>query len=201
MHVPLQGCTRIINLPPLPDGCHQVGIPSSFSCIFLLAANIISSLLLCSIFCLSSLLLDHLGFSGSSSFSFPFELIFACKLYLVIKSGSIFTGCCAPVVVDDVVVNAIGGWNDGGAYHFVSIPYMPHVPFGGVRTGSNALPPNTLSVVACTLPLFRCRSHIISRRLSWGNICEICSTCAAVKRRPLRDVEEVEEEPEREEKK
>ena len=37
---------------------------------------------------------------------------------------------------------------------------------------------NTRSVVAATLPPFRCKSHMISRREIWGNICEICSTSA-----------------------
>ena len=91
---------------------HEIGgAPSvSFSCIFLLAARIISSLRRFSIFCLSSLLLAQPVAGASSSFSFPFELIRDCRLYLVIKSGSILTGC-APEddVVDEVVVNVIGG--------------------------------------------------------------------------------------------
>lgn len=40
-------------------------------------------------------------------------------------------------------------------------------------TGSKPRPDKTLSVVAGTLPLLRCRSHMISRRLNWGNIWEI----------------------------
>jgi hypothetical protein len=45
-------------------------------------------------------------------------------------------------------------------------------------TVSNPLPVKILSVVAATLPPFRCRSHIISLRFNCGNICDICSTCA-----------------------
>lgn len=51
-------------------------------------------------------------------------------------------------------------------------------------TGSRPRPDNTLSVVAGTLPLLRCRSHMISRRLSWGNIWAIWSTWAGVNRKP-----------------
>jgi len=58
------------------------------------------------------------------------------------------------------------------------------------HTGSSVLPPNTRSIVACTLPLFRCRSHIISRRLNCGNIPLTWSTCAGVNLSPLvRDVD------------
>lgn len=42
-------------------------------------------------------------------------------------------------------------------------------------TLSNA-PLNILSLVAATLPPFRCRSQIISLRPTCGNICVICST-------------------------
>ena len=73
-----------------------------------------------------------------------------------------------------------------------------HMLVRGTLTGSSCLPINTLSVVACTLPLFRCRSHMISLRFSCGNICDICSTCAAVKRRPLRGADEELDEEERE---
>jgi hypothetical protein len=55
----------------------------------------------------------------------------------------------------------------------------------GPHTGSKPLPVNIRSVVAGTEPLFRCRSHMMSRRFSCGNMAETCSTCAAVKRRPL----------------
>lgn len=45
-------------------------------------------------------------------------------------------------------------------------------------TTSKPLPVSTLSVVAATLPPFRCKSQIMSRLFSWGNICDICSTCS-----------------------
>ena len=109
VHISLRRCTR--NKVSSWDYVRQTGagaVSASFSCIFLRAANIISSLRRCNSFCLSSLLLDHRGLVGSSSFSLPFEVIFDCRLYLVIKSGSIFTGCCAPVEVEDAV-NVIGG--------------------------------------------------------------------------------------------
>jgi len=58
------------------------------------------------------------------------------------------------------------------------------------HTGSSVLPPNTRSIVACTLPLFRCKSHIMSRRLNCGNIPLTWSTCAGVNLNPLvRDVD------------
>lgn len=80
---------------------------------------------------------------------------------------------------DGVVINEGGGWKDGGA-------------------GSSPLPVNILSVVDCTLPLFRCKSHMISLLLSCGNTCAIWSTCAEVKRIPgvvpLGVVEDVDEE-------
>ena len=56
---------------------------------------------------------------------------------------------------------------------------MPQCVWGRY-TLSNPLPLNTLSVVACTLPPFRCRSHCISLLLSCGNICAICSMCAGL---------------------
>lgn len=78
-----------------------------------------------------------------------------------------------------VVMKDGGGWNDGGA-------------------GSKLLPMSILSVVDCTLPLFRCKSHMISLRLSCGNIWDIWSTCAGVNLSPgvvplglLDDVDEV----------
>ena len=45
-------------------------------------------------------------------------------------------------------------------------------------TTSNPRPLKILSVVAATLPPFRCKSHIISRVFNCGNIWDICSTCA-----------------------
>lgn len=62
----------------------------------------------------------------------------------------------------------------------------PHI-FGGDRwmlrlTISNPLPPSILSVVAATLPPFRCRSHITCRLSSWGNMAEIWSTWAMLAR-------------------
>ena len=61
----------------------------------------------------------------------------------------------------------------------------PHLGGLQVHTASRLLPINTFSVVACTLPPFRCRSHIISLLFNCGNICDICSTWVAVNRRPL----------------
>ncbi len=163
------------------------GLSASFSSNFLLAARIISSLRLCSIFCRASLLLAHPGGGDSSSLSFPFEFTFACKLYRVIRSGGSDFAIVAEVAVvvesDVVVMNEGGGWKDGGAYNRISASY--HVPNILLKlTGSSALPIRILSVVACTLPRFRCKSHIISRRLICGNICAIWSTCAGVKRIP-----------------
>lgn len=44
-------------------------------------------------------------------------------------------------------------------------------------TVSNPLPVKILSVVAATLPPFRCKSHISSLRVSCGNICARWSSC------------------------
>jgi len=84
----------------------------------------------------------------------------------VIRSGSTTFG--TELVLgpeEEDTETGISGWNDGGA-------------------ASSPRPPSILSVVAVTLPPFRCRSHMISRRFSCGNIWDICSTCAAVKRWP-----------------
>lgn len=43
----------------------------------------------------------------------------------------------------------------------------------------SVLPANTLSVVDCTLPPVRCRSHSIVRRSTCGNICCILSTACS----------------------
>ena len=47
----------------------------------------------------------------------------------------------------------------------------------GKRTKSNPPPPSIRSLVAATLPPLRCRSHIISRRLTCGNMEASWSTC------------------------
>lgn len=153
---------------------------SSFSCIFRRAARIISSLRRCSVFCLSSLLIDQPGGVGSCSFSLPFVLTRDWRLYLVIRSGSVTLGCAADVSgADDVAAKVIGGWKDGGAWSSVSLRFPSSCSDEVLLTGSKPRPASTLSVVACTLPLFRCRSHMISRLLNCGNICNTCSTCAA----------------------
>jgi hypothetical protein len=86
---------------------------ASFSCIFLRAAKIISSLRRCSIFCLASLLLAHPGAGASSSLSLPLELSLDCRLYRVIKSGgNVFEMFAVGVVVDGSAgesMNAGGG--------------------------------------------------------------------------------------------
>ena len=51
-------------------------------------------------------------------------------------------------------------------------------------TVSNPLPLKIRSVVAATLPPFKCKSHIISLWFICGNICDICSTCAGSTLRP-----------------
>lgn len=58
----------------------------------------------------------------------------------------------------------------------------------GIHTTSNPLPLNILSVVATTFPPFRCRSHIIFRRDTCGNICCILSTSASLARMLFADV-------------
>jgi hypothetical protein len=50
----------------------------------------------------------------------------------------------------------------------------------GRLTTSSPLPPNTLSVVAARLPPFLCKSHAMSLRSSWGNMCAIWSICAGL---------------------
>ena len=52
------------------------------------------------------------------------------------------------------------------------------------------------SVVAATLPPFRCRSHMMSLRAICGNICAICSTSARLT--PRRFVELAADDPARE---
>ena len=51
---------------------------------------------------------------------------------------------------------------------------------GSKSTLSRPRPPSTRSDVAATLPPFLCRSHMMSLRLSCGNICATCSTWAPV---------------------
>ena len=122
----------------MPQNIQDTGGVSSasFSCNFLLAARIISSLRRCSTFCRASLLLAHPGGGDSSSLSFPFELTFACRLYRVIRSGGKgFDGLVEGVaVVESVVMNEGGGWNDGGActYFQISIRFLPLQPFAHV---------------------------------------------------------------------
>lgn len=55
-------------------------------------------------------------------------------------------------------------------------------------TTSNPRPLNILSVVATTFPPFRCRSHMILRRETCGNICCILSTSASLARMLFADV-------------
>jgi hypothetical protein len=56
------------------------------------------------------------------------------------------------------------------------------------HTTSRPLPLSILSVVATTFPPFRCRSHIILRRDTCGNICCILSTSASLARMLFADV-------------
>jgi len=69
------------------------------------------------------------------------------------------------VEVEDVedAADGRGGWKDCGGT-------------------SNPLPLNILSVVATTFPPFRCRSHMILRLDTCGNICCIRSTSASLAR-------------------
>ena len=82
----------------------------------------------------------------------------------------------------------IGGWNEGGG---CSTSYIQHViPTRSMArraplTASNPPLAKILSVVAATLPPFRCKSHIISLRLIWGNIIATCSTSAGFAARGL----------------
>jgi hypothetical protein len=55
-------------------------------------------------------------------------------------------------------------------------------------TTSKPRPLNILSVVATTFPPFRCRSHMILRRETCGNICCILSTSASLARMLFADV-------------
>lgn len=57
-----------------------------------------------------------------------------------------------------------------------------------LHTTSRPLPLSILSVVATTFPPFRCRSHIIFRRDTCGNICCILSTSASLARMLFADV-------------
>ena len=102
------------------------------------------------------------------------------------RSGStVFRTVDVIVEVEDEAGKGTWGWNDGGAC-------SKSISHGNCRTssaqlaGSRPLPPRTLSVVAATLPPFRCRSHMISLLFNCGNICVICSTCTGVKRCPFR---------------
>lgn len=123
--------TRTQFIPPLA---------ASRSIIFLLASRIISSRLRCSMLCLASLVVAQ-PFSvpepdagaapfalllpdsapASLSFSLPLSLVRtrACKLYLVIRSGSSLRSPRSSDATADARLSgfAIGtcGWNDGGA--------------------------------------------------------------------------------------
>ncbi len=84
----------------------------------------------------------------------------------------------------------MGGWNDGGGYRHKYPATKTPLPDDNPHTVSNPPLASTLSVVAATLPPFRCKSHIISRRPSCGNIFAICSTSAGLAARGF--LEEVE---------
>lgn len=125
---------------------------------------------------------------------------FAERLYLEIKScpsdlvGGGGAGCAGGTPVGGI---ATRGWKEGGGYikpsfitlaimfwkstakHAISGAGVATTPAGANRlTASKPRPERTLSVVAATLPPFRCRSHMISRVLNCGNIWDICSTWA-----------------------
>ncbi len=73
---------------------------------------------------------------------------------------------------------AIMSWKST-AEHAISGGGVATSPAGANRlTASKPRPERTRSVVAATLPPFRCRSHMISRVLNCGNIWDICSTWA-----------------------
>lgn len=102
-----------------------------------------------------------------------------------------------------------GGWKDCGGYReqnvrtdsqYRQIPTSrsniidPESPDTGVKeshsqlTTSKPLPLNILSVVATTFPPFLCKSHMIFRRDTCGNICCTRSTSASLARILFADV-------------
>lgn len=113
--------------------------------------------------CRSSLFCDQPPDEDFAGDSHPLaSATFAERLYLEIKScpsdlvGGDGAGCAGGTPVGGI---ATRGWKEGGG-------------------ASKPRPERTRSVVAATLPPFRCRSHIISRVLNCGNIWDICSTWA-----------------------
>lgn len=119
-------------------------------------------------------------------------LSFDVKLYRVIKSG--FTdlapdaaAAAAAAVVRVAIGTAvcgIGGWNDGGGcvntHQHGALDDTVKQCIVIMRTDSRLLPLRIRSVVASTLPPFLCKSHMMLRLGSCGNICATCSTCAGL---------------------
>lgn len=165
--------------------CHPTfyagAFPFSIASIFLLAAKIISSLLLCKFACRSFLSVLHaFAFNRSPSPSPAAWSSFPDKLYRVIRSGC--EGFAAAGLAGVVVVVAgVGRLNDGGAKVKVSY-HRHHMLCLIIHTISSPLPPSIRSVVAAALPPFRCKSHAMSRLLSCGNICATWSICAGFMR-------------------
>lgn len=102
---------------------HYCAFPAAFSAailasIFFLAANIISSRLLCSAACLSSRLELH-AFAFAARSASLLALTLSCRLYLVIRSGSAglggaLKGCVCVVPDGEGEVGGGGGWNVTG---------------------------------------------------------------------------------------
>lgn len=150
---------------------HASAFASPFSCCsnFLLAARIISSLLLCRFACLSlRSALHDFAFGWSASESAELWLIFEVKLYRVIRSGCV--GCCGAGValVGVAVERGSGTLNEGGA--FATCQPLSNRDILSRRlfvlTLSKPLPLSARSVVAATFPPFLCKSQAISRLLS-----------------------------------
>jgi len=105
------------------------------------------------------------------SFIVASSAILAFRLYRVIRSGCRgFTCAGVDVAADEDAGTGRGGWKDCGGT-------------------SKPLPLSILSVVATTFPPFRCKSHMILRRETCGNICCILSTSASLARMLFAEVE------------
>lgn len=87
----------------------------SFSSIFLLAANIISSLFLCRLVCRSFRSALQALVTGFSSVGSGVRLTFEAKLYRVIRSGCEGFVAAATGLVGTAGAGAAGSWNEAGA--------------------------------------------------------------------------------------